>query len=445
MNNETKKVQSSIARRFNRKWVTTLFSLFLSFDLLILSISFFGWCYLQETKTGERFHLNTARSFAQVKEEDKFSGYKEFDQTDTFFLYSPAITEKLHHTKYIYRIKGEKVKQVYAGRYLLFLYHFSVLILIGQGIILLINIFSGAGKAKKFLIPLDEMALKARVLANAATTDHTNFQNLETAINKLNPDAHLYTGNDELQGLESAINDLLDRMHKSHQQQARFVSDASHELRTPIAVIQGYANMLDRWGKEDETILDESINAIKSESDHMKNLVEQLLFLARGDSGRTKLEVETVSLTKLSKEVYDESVLIDAKHKYHLKENSKNIQISGDAAMIKQAVRILVDNAAKYTPENAEIQIGASESDGVVRFSVQDEGIGMSQNEVAQIFDRFFRSDPARSRDSGGTGLGLSIAKWIVDKHEGYFDVLSREDIGTRITICFPENKNVLL
>ena len=126
-------------------------------------------------------------------------------------------------------------------------------------------------------------------------------------------------GDQELQGIEAAMNNLLRRMHESYQQQARFVNDASHELRTPIAVIQGYANMLDRWGREDESVLNESITAITHEADHMNQLVEQLLFLARGDSGRTKLKQEPINPGPMMQEIYEESLMIDENHPYRLK------------------------------------------------------------------------------------------------------------------------------
>ena len=189
----------------------------------------------------------------------------------------------------------------------------------------------------------------------------------------------------------------------------------------------------------DVQLLEESSRAIKSESDHMKKLVEQLLFLARGDSGKTRLVMEKVSLGNLMKEVLDESVLIDPKHHYILKNEEDDLLITGDSSMIKQAARILVDNAAKYTPEGGDILLRTGRNEkGHSFFLVQDEGIGISPDDTPHIFERFFRSDPARSRESGGTGLGLSIAKWIIDRHGGYFQVLSREGIGTRITVCFP-------
>ena len=272
--------------------------------------------------------------------------------------------------------------------------------------------------------------------------DGQQIHNLESAIDSIiadSPDAQLHTGDKDLQGLEDAINSLLERTRESYSQQIRFVSDASHELRTPIAVVKGYTDMLDRWGKKDEKILDESISAIKTETDHMNQLVEQLLFLARGDSGRTKLKIEEFSLSDMMREVYEESVMIDSNHKWIISADSE-ITAVGDIAMLKQATRILVDNAAKYTPEGETITLKAMlDKDKAPTIVVQDNGIGIAGQDMSHIFDRFYRSDPARGRQQGGTGLGLAIAKWIVDRHNGYFEVLSREEFGTRISIHLPQ------
>jgi signal transduction histidine kinase len=251
------------------------------------------------------------------------------------------------------------------------------------------------------------------------------------------PDAKISTGDRDLRGLEDAINNMLTRMHESYRLQARFVSDASHELRTPIAVIQGYAAMLDRWGKHDESVLTESIEAIKSESARMKKLVEQLLFLARGDSGRQKLVFERVNLSDIIREVYEESVMIDKAHAWSV-DAEDEVFTMADADALKQVARILTENAAKYTPEGGAIKLCSWIKEGVPCFEVQDEGMGIEPDAVPHIFERFFRADPARGGKHGGTGLGLSIAKWIVDRHNGYFNVLSREGIGTRITVFVP-------
>ena len=263
---------------------------------------------------------------------------------------------------------------------------------------------------------------------------------MENAIDMLSPadeDEKLDTGYAELAGLETAINKLMTRMRDSYRQQARFVSDASHELRTPISVIRGYADMLDRWGKTDEKILEESIEAIKDESESMQHLVEQLLFLARGDSGRTPLNISDFDMTAMMKEVYEESVMIDKNHEY-LFEDGGEIPASGDISLIKQAARILIENASKYTPEGGEIKLRSLASDGHPAFSVQDSGIGISESDIPYIFDRFYRADDSRSKQTGGSGLGLAIAKWIIERHGGRFEVISRKDIGTRITVILP-------
>ena len=216
-----------------------------------------------------------------------------------------------------------------------------------------------------------------------------------------------------------------------------FLTNISHELRTPIAVIRGYADLLDRWGKTDEKILEESIQAIKDESESMQHLVEQLLFLARGDSGRTPLNVSDFDLSDMMKEVYEESAMIDDAHSYRF-ESGGDIPARGDISLIKQAARILIENASKYTQEGGEIILRSLVSEGHPAFSVQDSGIGISESDIPHIFERFYRADDSRSKQTGGSGLGLAIAKWIVERHGGRFEIVSRKDIGTRITVILP-------
>ena len=300
----------------------------------------------------------------------------------------------------------------------------------------------GKDKSQRLMEPLERIAQTAEELSRARF-DPEKLHHLEDAIgtvSPLSPDAHVYTGDKEMQGLETAINNMLARTQETYREQSRFVSDASHELRTPIAVIQGYADMLNRWGKDDETVLEEGISAIQSESTHMKKLIEQLLFLARGDNGRTQLTLEPVDISQMLAEVYEESKMIHPDRQWRLDADT-SIYVTGDADMLKQTARILVDNAVKYTKEGDKISLRTRMKDGAPCFEVQDNGIGIKQEDLAHIFDRFFRSDPARARATGGTGLGLSIAKWIVERHGGYFDVFSREEFGTRIGVVLPQKE----
>ncbi|MCL2057664.1 MAG: HAMP domain-containing histidine kinase [Oscillospiraceae bacterium] len=243
----------------------------------------------------------------------------------------------------------------------------------------------------------------------------------------------------ELKGLASAINGMLDRLDAAYQAQLRFVSDASHELRTPISVIQGYANLLDRWGKNDERTLQESIDAIKNEAESMKELVEQLLFLTRGENQSIMLHMEDVDVAVLIDEVTREAIMIDEAHEYQSK-TGEGLYIRGDYQLLKQALRILVDNSVKFTPPGGRIAISSAKSGsrpGYLDIIVRDSGAGISEDALPHIFDRFFKADESRARSTGGTGLGLAIAKWIIDSHQGVIEVVSRKDAGTRFTLSF--------
>ena len=291
-------------------------------------------------------------------------------------------------------------------------------------------------KISRILRPINEIALRADELSRMTFDDEDKYRVIEDALDNIEPgeDDKLSFNNSDLKGVEAAMNNLLTRMRESYRQQARFVNDASHELRTPIAVIEGYANMLKRWGKDDEKVLEESITAISHESEHMKHLVEQLLFLARGDSGKTVLELKDTSLNSMMQEIYEESLMIDEDHPYRYKNADEDIHVQADEGMLKQAVRILIDNAAKYTKSGDEIILSTGRNEnGSPYLRVQDTGIGMAENDMEHMFERFYRADEARNTQ--GTGLGLSIAKWIVDKHKGHFEITSVTGLGTRISI----------
>ena len=304
-------------------------------------------------------------------------------------------------------------------------------------ILWLLSSLRATARIRKYLKPIDDIAQATESISSHGF-DESKFHSLEDAIGHLNgvsPDEQLHIGDDDLTGLETAVNNLLTRMHRNYRQQVQFVDDASHELRTPIAVIQGYADMLARWGKTDEKVLTESIQAIQTETEHMKTLVEQLLFLARGEAGRQELKLEDIGLTDLTREVYEEYQMIDPDHEYIFQADETPIHLLADEAMVKQAIRILTDNARKYSPSDTRITLRAYTQDGFACVDVQDNGLGIAREDVPRIFDRFYRADSARNSATGGSGLGLSIARWIVTKHGGRFQVTSYPDIGTRITI----------
>ncbi len=308
----------------------------------------------------------------------------------------------------------------------------------------LLGVFSDVRRIRRRLQPLNALALRAEALGSRGIMDASKIESLEQAIERASVDSpQVSTGVDDLASIEVALNGLLRQMQEAKLQQIRFVSDASHELRTPIAVIQGYVNMLDRWGKDDRAVLEESIAALKAEGAHMQELVEQLLFLARGDSGRTALEIAPVNVAALVAEVAGESAMIDAEHVYRLaldggEQEDERYVLAADAALLKQSVRVVVQNAARYSRAGTAIALGVAADEESVSYTVRDQGIGLSPEDAAHVFERFWRADAARDASKEGTGLGLPIARWIVERHGGTIDLVSHEGVGTRFTVRIP-------
>ena len=429
---------NSIARRIQRSWQWKKLGQIILLNLLALLTALAAYLYARETTvTGAFAGWDIPRSLTM---DESLSGLAALESLVYRFTWAGA--------DHAVPLSGFIRLTILFGKPLLIL----------EGVFWLLGFFGSARGARRLLKPLDkitqaaqrltdengarraaERAQQARMMAEDRRpgVDEAKFHDLEQAIEQIDIGDKLSTGDKDLQGLEEAINAMLARMHAAYRQQAQFVSDASHELRTPIAVIQGYVKMLDRWGKDDEKVLEESIAAIKAETEHMKTLVEQLLFLARGDSGRQQLSPEPMDLSALMAEVLEEYRMIDEAHEWR-QGRLEPAPVNADPALIKQAARILVDNAVRYTPEGGSIRLSAGTEDGRAYFQVQDGGIGIAKEDVPRIFDRFFRADPARARASGGTGLGLSIARWIVERHDGHFEVISRPELGTRIRVVLP-------
>ena len=437
----------SISRRLTSRVVGRKISVCLGHDFILLMIILLTWFGTVEyVKTGvvdlkDRNHRivyekpdKAEKDAIKHRIEEVEKGSKRFIQRLNEF--DDLTTKSL---KYVVTDKYTKdiIIEIYFSKNLWRLFVYIGMIFLFQVILNWIRYPSESKRIKKILEPLNSLAQQADMLAKYDFSED-KYQLIEEKITSLEPgeEQKISLGDEDLIGIENAMNSLLARIRESNRQQARFVNDASHELRTPIAVIQGYANMLVRWGKEDEKVLDESIHAILNESENMKHLVEQLLFLARGDAGRTIINKKKLNINSLMQEVYEESLMIDENHIYKYKTTDTEIFIMADEGLVKQALRILLDNAAKYTSIKDEIILSVGVNDKKEAYlQVQDSGIGMKQADVEHMFERFYRADEARSFN--GTGLGLSIAKWIVDKHNGHFEIISREEIGTRIGMYF--------
>lgn len=274
---------------------------------------------------------------------------------------------------------------------------------------------------KSVLEPIRSITEMAETLSAANLSNRINVANTKT----------------ELQELAVVINSMLDRIEQSYNSQKQFVSDVSHELRTPIAVIQGYADMLQRWGKEDPEVLSESLTAISQETAAMKDLVENLLFLARHDKKSLLLEKSVFDPCDVAEEVRREAAMVNSDYSFLLNPEDRCC-IEADRNMIKQVFRILVDNAVKYSPRETEVTLGVKTSQERCLLTVTDQGCGIPAEELPKIFDRFYRADTARHSETGGHGLGLSIARIIVISHGGKLRVRSKVGTGSIFEIELP-------
>ncbi|MGG3470735.1 HAMP domain-containing sensor histidine kinase [Neobacillus pocheonensis] len=225
---------------------------------------------------------------------------------------------------------------------------------------------------------------------------------------------------------------------KAWQKQQEFVSDASHELRTPLAVIQAKTDLLFR--SPNATVQDKilDVSAISTESRRMSKLVANLLTLARSDSDQIEMKKDSFQLNDLLKEIiqhYEEIAMYQEKS-LRLEANEP-VTFLADKERIHQLIVILLDNAMKYTNEGGDILLSCKQTHSSIILEVKDNGIGIPEQDIPKIFDRFYQSDKARTA-AEGTGLGLSIAKWIIEKHHGKTKVQSTLGKGTTIEIIFP-------
>ena len=242
---------------------------------------------------------------------------------------------------------------------------------------------------------------------------------------------------DELQNLTLIINEMLDRLETSFENQTKFVSDASHELRTPLAIIKGYAEIIRKRGTTDIDIFVESIDSIISETDNMRNLIQKLLFLAKGEITKINTKFIDIDANEMVHQIHSDTVVSIKTHSFHL-EMGKDYKIKGDETLLQQAIRALIENAVKYSEPHTNVYIKSFIKDGFGRISIRDEGVGISDEDAKRIFDRFYRVDLSRTKATGGTGLGLAIVKRIVEIHNGRIEIDSKMNKGTEISIVLP-------
>ncbi|MTV81874.1 sensor histidine kinase [Secundilactobacillus folii] len=241
----------------------------------------------------------------------------------------------------------------------------------------------------------------------------------------------------EVEQLASSFNQLLETVNQKSEQEKAFVSNAAHELRTPIAVILGHSKLIQRRGKSHPELVNHSVAFITDEATRMQRLVNQLLVLSRAD--RAKSERSYINLSDVVFETVEEERAV----------LSQRIAVTGDhsavvytnADNVQQILRTLLDNAGKYSPKGSLISVKIQTTDTKIILSVTDEGPGIKPEDQPRVFDRFYRGDFARDEHIQGTGLGLSIAKQLANLNQIELDVTSNQPVGTIFTLSFNNPK----
>lgn len=244
---------------------------------------------------------------------------------------------------------------------------------------------------------------------------------------------------DEIYTLMKMFNEMMDQVERSFNQQRQFVEDASHELRTPIAILEGHLVMLQRWGKQEPAVLAESLQVSVQELSRLKGLVQELLSLTRA---------EQMSLDDILHEVHPQEeilrimknvVLLHPSFRFEVElDRLWNVSIAVSGQHLEQLLLILLDNAVKYSGESRTVRLSGEVDNGQAVIRIFDYGIGIHEQDMPFVWDRFYRADKARGGELGGYGLGLSIAKRLSERYKGSISIQSRENAGTTVTIALP-------
>jgi len=250
------------------------------------------------------------------------------------------------------------------------------------------------------------------------------------------------TSSDELGQLASTLNRMLTRLEDAFKREKQFTADASHELRMPLAIVQGEATLALEKDRSKEEYR-KSLEAISQETEHMSAILKKLLFLARNENVKV-FEFERVNLKELLTELADDIELLCEDKSLHFKfDAQEDLVVKGDAVSLQELFYNLLNNAIQYTQQEGNISLRLSREGNNACIRVQDTGIGIPEEHLEYIFDRFYRVDKSSSRNKGGAGLGLSICKRIIEIHGGEVSVESKVGVGSIFRVLIPISEKI--
>ena len=243
------------------------------------------------------------------------------------------------------------------------------------------------------------------------------------------------SSSDEVGRLAVAFNLMATELGEVDRQRRELVANVSHELRTPISALRAtLENVVDGVVAPDPALL----RTMLAQTERLQRLVAQLLDLSRLESGNTPLHLLRFPAADLLEAVADESALHSPELTFRVEVHPPDLALDGDPERLHQVFANLTDNAARFTPDHGEVVLTAQRTGERVTFEVLDDGPGIPPESIGHVFERFYRTDEARSSDEGGSGLGLAIARWVVDLHGGRIWAEQREPTGCRMVVELP-------
>jgi heavy metal sensor kinase len=287
---------------------------------------------------------------------------------------------------------------------------------------LLLAVAGGVFLARRALDPIDRITRTAEKLGAEDLSRRLDFRGTD----------------DEVGRLAATFDRMLDRLDRAFERQRRFTADASHDLRTPLALLISQGEVaLER--SRTATVYRSTIAAMCEDARQMTRLLGDLLVLARADAGLELMDLEKVHLGDLAKGVVSALQPLAQTREVALALGvTDDLIVEGDQTRLTQLLTNLVDNTLKYTPAGGHATVSVERESKTAKLAVTDTGIGIAAEHLPHLFERFYRADGARSRTNGGTGLGLAICKWVVDMHRGQITVVSTPGFGTTVTVRLP-------
>jgi two-component system OmpR family sensor kinase len=287
---------------------------------------------------------------------------------------------------------------------------------------------------RRDLRPLEQMTSTAERISAGDLSSRVGVRDDGSEVGRL---GQAFDGMlDQIQSAFEAQRAALVAKERSETKLRQFVADASHELRTPLTAVRGYAELYRAGGLAEDAALEQAMSRIGTESRRMAALVEDLLLLARLDQGRP-LRSDSVVLTELVNDAVQDAQAVEPERPVHAAVEPE-VVVKGDEDRLRQVIGNLFTNVRVHTPPGTPIEVALAARDGVAALSVADHGPGVEPEHVEHIFDRFYRADTGRSRDTGGAGLGLSIAASVAMAHGGSIDYSATPGGGATFTLTLP-------